>query len=100
MQQTQYQWRIVFYIAAVIYTVGAVFFLIFSEGEVQDWVKPYMSEEESLEKDVVAPPQLDVDQSLQPNLDKNELPKYKEVAEDGAVNHNQNLPPGYEQTKL
>ena len=45
-QQTQAQWQIVFYIAAVIYAIGAIFFVIFSDGEVQDWAKPYMFEEE------------------------------------------------------
>ncbi|XP_077983131.1 sialin-like isoform X2 [Glandiceps talaboti] len=37
--QTQEEWQIVFYIAAGIYTFGAIFFIIFGSGEVQDWAK-------------------------------------------------------------
>ncbi|KAK3877665.1 hypothetical protein Pcinc_017627 [Petrolisthes cinctipes] len=36
-KQTFQQWRKVFYIAAAIFTVDAVFFIIFASGEVQDW---------------------------------------------------------------
>ena len=43
-QQTQEQWQIVFYIAAVMYAVGAIFFNIFADGELQEWAKPYMYE--------------------------------------------------------
>ena len=49
-QQTQAQWQIVFYISAVIYVVGTVFFILFAQGEVQDWVKPYMYDELELKE--------------------------------------------------
>lgn len=42
LQQTQEEWQIVFYIAAAVYGAGLIFFLIFADGELQDWVKPYM----------------------------------------------------------
>jgi hypothetical protein len=38
-QKTQEEWLVAFYIAAVIYCLGAIFFLIFSDGEIQDWAK-------------------------------------------------------------
>ncbi|XP_070559139.1 sialin-like [Ptychodera flava] len=37
--QTQQEWQVVFYIAAAIYTFGAIFFIIFGAGEVQDWAR-------------------------------------------------------------
>ncbi|KAK0055306.1 sialin-like isoform X2 [Biomphalaria pfeifferi] len=37
--QTQDQWQVVFYIASAIYAFGAVFFIIFSSGEIQEWAK-------------------------------------------------------------
>uniref|UniRef100_A0A2C9LVA0 Major facilitator superfamily (MFS) profile domain-containing protein n=1 Tax=Biomphalaria glabrata TaxID=6526 RepID=A0A2C9LVA0_BIOGL len=37
--QTQAQWQVVFYIASAIYAFGAVFFIIFSSGEIQEWAK-------------------------------------------------------------
>ena len=46
LQQTQAEWQIVFYISAVIYSFGAVFFVIFADGEIQSWARPYMFEEE------------------------------------------------------
>ncbi|KAK3095969.1 hypothetical protein FSP39_021470, partial [Pinctada imbricata] len=36
-KQTQSEWQTVFYIAAAMYTVGAVFYLVFGSGEVQSW---------------------------------------------------------------
>ena len=42
----------VFYISAGIYLIGAVFFLIFAEGEVQPWVMPYLENDKPQEKDV------------------------------------------------
>ncbi|WAR21429.1 S17A5-like protein [Mya arenaria] len=35
--RTREQWQMVFYIAAAIYTVGAIFYIIFGSGEVQPW---------------------------------------------------------------
>lgn len=35
-----------FYVSAVIYAIGTIFFTIFAEGEVQPWVRPYMFDEE------------------------------------------------------
>ncbi|XP_071171387.1 sialin-like [Mytilus edulis] len=37
--QTQDEWQKVFYIAAAIYAFGAVFYLIFGSGELQDWAR-------------------------------------------------------------
>ena len=37
-QGTQAEWQIVFYIAAAVYLFGAIFYLTFASGEVQDWV--------------------------------------------------------------
>lgn len=39
---TQEQWQQVFYISGAIYTFGMIFYCLFAEGEVQEWVKPYM----------------------------------------------------------
>lgn len=36
---TQAEWQIVFYIAAAVYLFGAIFYLVFASGEVQDWVQ-------------------------------------------------------------
>lgn len=38
-QGTQAEWQIVFYIAAAVYLFGAIFYLVFASGEVQDWVQ-------------------------------------------------------------
>ncbi|XP_002734661.1 sialin-like [Saccoglossus kowalevskii] len=46
VNQTQEEWQIVFYIAACIYTFGAVFFIIFGKGEVQDWAKEEPDQED------------------------------------------------------
>ena len=43
-QQTQGQWQAVFYLAAAIFIAGGIFFAIFAEGEIQDWVEPYMGD--------------------------------------------------------
>ncbi|XP_076450040.1 putative transporter slc-17.2 isoform X2 [Babylonia areolata] len=37
--QTQEQWRIVFFISAAIYLVGTVIFLLFGSGELQSWAR-------------------------------------------------------------
>ncbi|KAL4231338.1 hypothetical protein ACF0H5_008917 [Mactra antiquata] len=37
VDKTREQWQIVFYIAAAIYTVGALFYIAFGSGEVQSW---------------------------------------------------------------
>lgn len=36
-QRTREQWQTVFYIAAAIYSIGAVFYIVFGSGEVQTW---------------------------------------------------------------
>lgn len=38
-QKSQKEWLVAFYIAAVIYVLGVIFFLIFSDGEIQEWAK-------------------------------------------------------------
>ena len=38
--KTREQWQIVFYIAAAIYGIGALFYTAFASGEVQPWAKP------------------------------------------------------------
>lgn len=42
LQKTQEEWRVVFYISAVIYIVGAGVFAMFAQGEPREWVKPYL----------------------------------------------------------
>lgn len=37
--QTRAEWQIVFYVAAAIYFFGAIFFAIFSSGELQSWAQ-------------------------------------------------------------
>uniref|UniRef100_L7MUI5 Sialin n=1 Tax=Xenopus tropicalis TaxID=8364 RepID=L7MUI5_XENTR len=41
------QWQIVFYIAAAINFFGAIFFIIFASGNVQDWAVDHNTEEDS-----------------------------------------------------
>ena len=50
LQGTQEQWQMVFYIAASIYAFGAIFYCIFADGEVQEWVKPYMEANDEVSK--------------------------------------------------
>jgi len=45
LQSTQAEWRVVFYITAAIYVIGAILFCILAEGEIQPWVRPYMVQE-------------------------------------------------------
>ncbi|XP_053389175.1 sialin-like [Mercenaria mercenaria] len=37
--KTKEQWKTVFYITAAIYTFGAIFYIIFASGELQDWAR-------------------------------------------------------------
>ena len=37
--QTREQWQVVFYIAAAIYGVGALFYSAFASGDVQPWAR-------------------------------------------------------------
>ena len=37
VQQTQEEWRWVFFLAALIFVLGFVFFLIFGSGEIEPW---------------------------------------------------------------
>ena len=53
-QQTQGQWQIVFYIAGFIYTLGAVLFALLADGDIQDWVKPYMFDDSENSKNAKA----------------------------------------------
>lgn len=39
VNKSQQEWLVAFYIAAVIYVLGVIFFLIFSDGEIQEWAK-------------------------------------------------------------
>lgn len=41
------QWRIVFFIAAIIYIFCATFYIIFASGERQAWDNPQLDEPES-----------------------------------------------------
>lgn len=47
VDQTQSQWQTVFYISSATYAFGALFFIVFASGEIQDWAV------ESTEVDVV-----------------------------------------------
>lgn len=51
-KQTQKEWQIVFFIAAGMYAVGALFYIIFGSGELQKWasVKPATEEEVTLDE--------------------------------------------------
>ncbi|ELU10872.1 hypothetical protein CAPTEDRAFT_113983 [Capitella teleta] len=48
--QTEEQWQIVFYISAAIYTVGAIFFVLFACGEIQPWVREFMFDDKDLKE--------------------------------------------------
>ena len=37
LQSSQSEWQMVFYIAAGIYTVGALVYIMFGTGELQEW---------------------------------------------------------------
>jgi hypothetical protein len=50
LQSTEEQWQIVFYISAAIYTVGAIFFVLFAKGDVQPWVREYMFDDKDLKE--------------------------------------------------
>ncbi|XP_045161342.2 sialin-like [Mercenaria mercenaria] len=39
VDKTKEQWKTVFYITAAIYTFGAIFYIIFASGELQDWAR-------------------------------------------------------------
>ena len=39
LQGTQSEWRVVFYILAAVLLFGASFFLVFAQGETQEWAK-------------------------------------------------------------
>ena len=56
-QQTQAQWRTVFFICAGIYTFGTLFYLLFGSGELQPWARQDLSIE-------VAPPLLKKDDAM------------------------------------
>ncbi|XP_064602310.1 sialin-like [Liolophura sinensis] len=53
--QTREQWLSVFYISAAIYIVGAIFYLLFASGELQEWARDKDSPEveEMIDKDGV-----------------------------------------------
>lgn len=70
-QKTPKEWQVAFYIAAVIYVLGAIFFLIFSDGEVQEWAKDE-EDMEMLEADKMA----------------NKLPELEEAPEEDNVFQN------------
>jgi len=44
LQSTQAEWRVVFYLSAAIYLLGAIVFTIFGDGEIQPWVRPFMTQ--------------------------------------------------------
>jgi len=37
LQRTRESWQIVFFIAAAVYAVGGIIFLVFSSGTIQPW---------------------------------------------------------------
>lgn len=39
LQQTQEEWLVVFYICGITYIFGAVIFIIFGSGDLQDWAR-------------------------------------------------------------
>lgn len=49
INSSQAEWRNVFYIASAIYTIGAIFFCIFADGELQGWAKPFMMTDELID---------------------------------------------------
>lgn len=53
VHSTQAEWQIVFYIAAAIYAVGCTFYCVFADGEIQDWVKPYLTQKDQELKEVL-----------------------------------------------
>ncbi|KAK3743741.1 hypothetical protein RRG08_043473 [Elysia crispata] len=52
--QTRAEWQIVFYVAAAIYFFGAVFYAIFSSGELQSWAQADANSETGAELTVSA----------------------------------------------
>lgn len=44
--QSPSEWRVVFYIGAVVYTCGAIFYIIFGSGNVQIWANETSGYEE------------------------------------------------------
>ncbi|XP_022308668.2 sialin-like [Crassostrea virginica] len=71
VDKTPKGWQVAFYIAAVIYVLGAIFFLIFSDGEVQEWAK----DEEDMEM-------------LEADKTANKLPELEEAPEEDNVFQN------------
>lgn len=53
-QKTQAQWQNVFFISAAIYAFGAIFYIIFAQGELQAWARPYMFDDDVPECDMEA----------------------------------------------
>jgi len=49
INSSQAEWRNVFYIASGIYAIGAIFFCIFADGELQSWAKPFMMTDELID---------------------------------------------------
>ena len=39
-QKLQSEWQITFYIAAAVYCVGAIAYIILAKGEIQEWADP------------------------------------------------------------
>ncbi|XP_053390549.1 sialin-like [Mercenaria mercenaria] len=46
VDKTKEQWKAVFYITAAIYTFGAIFYIIFASGELQDWARDEDNDQE------------------------------------------------------
>ncbi|XP_055995958.1 sialin-like [Ostrea edulis] len=59
VNKTQEEWLVAFYIAAVIYCLGAIFFLIFSDGEIQEWAKDEEEMEEVIDSMVDKLPEVE-----------------------------------------
>ncbi|KAK3094625.1 hypothetical protein FSP39_004159 [Pinctada imbricata] len=71
--QSRTQWQIVFYLAAGIYIFGALFYLIFGSGELQDWARvEKLGEEEEIQvlNDIEMK---DYDEKERKEQEKNEL---------------------------
>lgn len=52
-KQTRAEWQIVFYVAAAIYTVGAIFYAVFASGVLQPWATEKYTETLQVQDDTL-----------------------------------------------
>ena len=62
--RTQEEWRLVFFISSIIYSVGAACFLLFGSGDTQPWAK---NADKSLDASVAVVVQNDEDKPMMQN---------------------------------